>query len=196
MIVFSVITKFNEVSQKPVILPLSKITILIKSDLSKKILLLSDTHSYIDEKILNYCRQADEVWHAGDIGSIEVTDQIKKIAPLRCVYGNIDGKEIRQEFPRDNRFTLEGVSVWITHIGGYPYRYQSSVREELEKNPPKLFICGHSHILKVQFDKKFGLLHMNPGAVGKHGFHKARTMLRFTVEKGEIKNLELIEFPR
>jgi len=160
----------------------------------KKILLLSDTHSYIDEKILKYVKQADEVWHAGDIGDLSVTDAIKKLKPLRAVYGNIDSTEARMEFPLHNRFMCEGVDVWITHIGGYPGRYNPSIRQEIYSNPPKIFICGHSHILKVMPDKTTGLLHMNPGAVGKHGFQKVRTMLRFEIDGEKILNLEVIEF--
>lgn len=158
-----------------------------------KILLLSDTHSFIDDQILKYVHQADEVWHAGDIGDLIVTDTIKKIKPLRAVYGNIDNHEARLEFPLHNRFMCEGVDVWITHIGGYPDKYSPAIREEISKNPPKLFICGHSHILKVQFDKKLNLLHMNPGAVGKHGFHQVRTMLRFEIDGDKIQSLEVIE---
>ncbi len=164
--------------------------------LMQKILLLSDTHSFIDDKILNYCRQADEVWHAGDIGSIEVTDQIKKVSKLRAVYGNIDDKIIRSEFPLDHVFTIENVKIWITHIGGYPYRYDYRIKEEINKNPPNIFISGHSHILKVQFDKKLNLLHLNPGAVGNYGIHKAKTMLRFEIEGKDIKNLEIIEIEK
>jgi len=159
-------------------------------------LLLSDTHSHIDNDILKYAKQADEVWHAGDIGNLTVTDTLQKLKPLRAVYGNIDNDEARREFPLHNRFICEGVDVWITHIGGYPGRYDKRIREEIYKNPPKLFICGHSHILKVMPDKKTGLLHMNPGAIGKHGFHTVRTMLRFEIDKGNIKNLEVIEFKR
>mgnify|MGYP003110106044 FL=1 len=162
----------------------------------KKILLLSDTHSYIDEKIINYVKQADEVWHAGDIGALEVTDILKKYKPLRAVFGNIDGAEARKEFPLHNRFMCENVDVWITHIGGYPGKYSPAVKEEIYKNPPKIFISGHSHILKVMPDKTTGLLHMNPGAVGKHGFHKVRTMLRFEIDKDNIQNLEVIEFQK
>jgi len=157
------------------------------------ILLISDTHSYIDSAVLKYVKQADEVWHVGDIGAIEVTDKLKKIKPLRAVYGNIDGTEARAEFPLDNRFIIEGLDVWMTHIGGYPDKYNVRIKEEIKKNPPKLFISGHSHILKVQYDQKLGLLHMNPGAVGKHGFHQVRTMLRFQIEKGEVLNLEVVE---
>ena len=162
----------------------------------KKILLLSDTHGYIDDDILKYVKQADEVWHAGDIGNLKVTDTIKALKPLRAVYGNIDDTKIRADFPEDNRFMCEDVDVWITHIGGYPPKYNASVREQLRLNPPRVFICGHSHILKVMPDKKLDLLHMNPGAIGKHGFHKVRTMLRFTINGKSIDHLEVIEFPR
>lgn len=159
----------------------------------KNILLLSDTHSHIDTQILKYVHLADEVWHAGDIGSLNVTDTIKAIKPLKAVYGNIDDATIRVTFPEHQRFFCEDVAVWMTHIGGYPGRYDKRIREELYKNPPKLFICGHSHILKVVRDKTLNLLHMNPGAAGKHGFHPVRTMLRFTVEGDALKNLEVIE---
>ena len=159
----------------------------------KKILLLSDTHSYIDDRILHYVDSVDEVWHAGDIGDITVTDQILIRKPLRAVYGNIDNNTIRSTFPLHQKFTIENVSVWITHIGGYPPKYNTTIREELKANPPRLFICGHSHILKVIPDAKLGLIHMNPGAAGKHGFHKVRTMLRFEINKDKIENLEIIE---
>ncbi|WP_299107321.1 metallophosphoesterase family protein [uncultured Tenacibaculum sp.] len=159
----------------------------------KKILLLSDTHSFIDNQILKFVAQADEVWHAGDIGDLKVTDTIKKLKPLRAVYGNIDDKDARAEFPLDNKFEVEGVRVWITHIGGYPNKYNQRVREDLKKERPQLFICGHSHILKVQFDEKLNILHLNPGAAGNHGFHKVRTMLRFELDNTAIKNMEVIE---
>ena len=159
----------------------------------KKILLLSDTHSHIDDRILFYAEQADEVWHAGDIGLISVTDQLKKVKPLRAVFGNIDDHEVRKEFPLNQRFFCEGVDVWITHIGAYPNKYSPAVKEEIKINPPKLFISGHSHILKVMNDKNLNLLHMNPGAAGKHGFHKKRTMLRFKIEGERIFDLEVIE---
>jgi putative phosphoesterase len=162
----------------------------------KKILLLSDTHSHLDKAMLKYINQADEVWHAGDIGDIKVTDEIKKLKPLRAVYGNIDNALIRSEFPLHNRFFCEEIDVWITHIGGYPGRYTPSVKESLNNNPPKLFITGHSHILKVINDKKLGLLHMNPGAAGIHGFHQVRTMLRFEIHKDKIQKLEVIEIER
>lgn len=160
-----------------------------------KILLLSDTHGYVDDDILRYVKQADEVWHAGDIGDIKVTDAIKKLKPLKGVFGNIDDHTIRNEFPENNRFMCEEVDVWITHIGGYPGSYNMRVRDTIRLQPPKLFICGHSHILKVMPDKKLNLLHMNPGAIGKYGFHKTRTMLRFTIDGSKIDNLEIIEFP-
>ena len=162
----------------------------------KKILLLSDTHIHIDENILKYVKLADEVWHAGDIGDLKVTDAIKKLKPLKAVYGNIDDAKARAEYPEHNRFMCEDVDVWITHIGGYPPRYNNRVREKLKQNPPRLFICGHSHILKVMPDKKLNVLHMNPGAVGIHGFHKVRTMLRFTIDGKKIDKLEVIEFQR
>lgn len=158
-----------------------------------KILLFSDTHSHIDDTILKYVNQADEVWHAGDIGNLAVTDAIKKLKPLRAVYGNIDDDKARMEFPLNNRFMCEDVDVLITHIGGYPGKYNQAIREELYNNPPKLFICGHSHILKVMFDKKLNLLHMNPGAAGISGFHQVRTMLRFVIEGDKIKDLEVVE---
>ncbi|MFB0938465.1 MAG: putative phosphoesterase [Candidatus Azotimanducaceae bacterium] len=162
----------------------------------KKILLLSDTHSYIDDQILKFVNQADEVWHAGDIGDLKVTDTIKKIKFLRAVYGNIDDALARTEFPLDNRFTVENVDVWMTHIGGYPNKYYTRIREEIKLNPPKIFISGHSHILKVQFDKKLNLLHLNPGAAGKHGFHQVRTMLRFKIDGSDIKEMEIIELEK
>jgi putative phosphoesterase len=159
----------------------------------KKILLLSDTHGHIDAAILKYARQADEVWHAGDIGHLRVTDALSEKSTLRAVYGNIDDHIIQKEFPLHQRFQCEKVDVWITHIGGYPGRYSVAVRDEINQSPPGLFISGHSHILKVMNDKKLDLLHMNPGACGKYGFHQVRTMLRFIVDGADIKELEVIE---
>lgn len=159
----------------------------------KKILLLSDTHSHIDKTILKYVNLADEVWHAGDIGDLNVTDALKKLKPLRAVYGNIDDYKARMEFPLNNKFMCEDVSVWITHIGGYPGKYNQEIREEIKQNPPKLFISGHSHIVKVQFDKSLNLLHMNPGACGIYGFHQIRTMLRFEIDGDKIQALEIVE---
>lgn len=160
------------------------------------ILLLSDTHSYIDEAVLKHVAWADEVWHAGDIGDLKVTDAIQKLKPLRAVHGNIDNAEIRQEFPENLRFMAAGVDVWITHIGGYPGRYDQRIRDEIKRNPPKLFISGHSHILKVMRDPSLDLMHMNPGAAGKHGLHKVRTVLRFCINNGALSDLEVVEFKR
>lgn len=162
----------------------------------KKILLLSDTHGHIDEQILGFASQADEVWHAGDIGSWEVADRLAKTSLLRAVWGNIDGAELRAQFPENQKFLCEGVSVWMTHIGGYPGRYAPGVGGALRANPPQLFICGHSHILKVMPDASLGLLAMNPGAAGKYGYHQVRTMLRFEIDKNRPQNLEVIELPR
>ena len=147
----------------------------------------------MDDTILKYVRQADEVWHAGDIGSLAVTDTISKLKPLRAVYGNIDDHVIQKEYPLNNRFFCEEVEVLMTHIGGYPPKYNSRTRAEIKANPPKLFICGHSHILKVMMDKPLKVLHMNPGACGKHGFHQVRTMLRFVIDGADIKDLEVVE---
>ena len=159
----------------------------------KKIGLLSDTHSHWDDKYITHFKDCDEIWHAGDIGSIEVAQRFEAIKLFRAVYGNIDGQDLRQAYPENNRFTLEGVDVLITHIGGYPGRYDPRIRSTLFANPPKLFIAGHSHILKVMFDKKIQTLHMNPGAAGIYGFHKVRTLLRFVLDNGDIRDLEVIE---
>ncbi len=158
-----------------------------------KILLLSDTHGHLDDTIIKYVKEADEVWHAGDLGTIEVADTLSALKPFRAVYGNIDDHTIRKEYPLDQKFLCENVSVWMTHIGGYPNRYSPRIKSEIVKRTPKLFISGHSHILKVMWDKKLNLLHMNPGACGKKGFHQMRTMLRFYIEDKDIKNLEVIE---
>jgi hypothetical protein len=161
-----------------------------------KILLLSDTHGYIDDVMLKHCAWADEVWHAGDFGNIEVANAIRNVKPLRGVWGNIDGKDIRNEFPLDNRFEAEQLNVYITHIGGYPGKYEARVRKILSENPPQLFICGHSHILKVMPDKQYNFLAMNPGAAGISGLHKIRTMLRFEIKKGKILKPKVIELGR
>jgi hypothetical protein len=159
----------------------------------KRIGLLSDTHSYLDPAVFKHFQECDEIWHAGDIGEIEVLDKLNKFKPTRAVYGNIDAAIIRKECPLHQRFMCEGVDVWITHIGGYPKRYSPPIKDAIKKNPPKLFISGHSHILKVMYDKDLGLLHMNPGAAGKHGFHQVKTLLRFTIDGKDIKDLEVIE---
>lgn len=162
----------------------------------RKILLISDTHGYLDENIIKYARTVDEIWHAGDIGNIKIADKLKKIKTLKGVYGNIDDHEIRKEYPLNCVFNCEDVKVWITHIGGYPNRYGKRINEGLKFNKPDLFICGHSHILKIIYDNKNNLLHMNPGAIGKHGFHKKRTMIRFEINKKNIENVEIVEFDR
>lgn len=159
----------------------------------KKILVLSDTHAYLDPKIEKYAKECDEIWHAGDIGNTAVTDALSEFAPVKAVYGNIDGTEIRKEFKQHLRFMCENVDTWITHIGGYPNNYSTYVKPEIFNNPPKLFICGHSHILKVMFDKKLNLLHINPGAAGNYGFHKVKTLVRFCIDKEKITNLDVIE---
>ncbi len=161
--------------------------------MTKKILLLSDTHSYIDERILYYVNSVDEVWHAGDIGNIEVIDKIVSLKPARAVYGNIDNHTLRSTYKENEFFLCEKVSVLMTHIAGSPSKYNSRVTDLLEKYKPQLFICGHSHILKVMQDKKYNCLFMNPGAAGIHGFHKMRTMIRFAITQGKIHALEVIE---
>ena len=162
----------------------------------KKIGLLSDTHAYLHPKIFEHFKNCDEIWHAGDVGNTQIVDDLSKFKPLRAVYGNIDGQEIRKMCHKHQRFMCEDVDVWITHIGGYPNRYSKDVREDIKRNPPQLFISGHSHILKVMYDKKLDLLHMNPGAAGKYGIHQVITMLRFTIDGKAIKDLEVIELPK
>lgn len=159
----------------------------------KRIGLLSDTHGYWDERYARYFAECDEVWHAGDIGSLVVADKFEAFRPFRAVRGNIDGGEIRLRYPEVNRFTIEGADVLIKHIGGYPGNYDASIRGTLLSKPPTLFISGHSHILKVKHDRAINTLHINPGAAGIHGFHKVRTLVRFTVDKGVFGNLEVIE---
>lgn len=162
----------------------------------KKILLISDTHGYIDDRIIQYAKESDETWHAGDIGELKVVDEIKKVTTLRAVHGNIDNSKIRAEYAENLRFKIEDMKIWITHIGGYPNNYNLRIRQEINSNPPDIFICGHSHILKVINDNKLNLLHINPGAIGKHGFQQVRTMIRFQIMKSKIQNLEVIEFKR
>ncbi|MFA6944407.1 MAG: metallophosphoesterase family protein [Pedobacter sp.] len=159
----------------------------------KTIGLISDTHGYLDKAVFKHFENCDEIWHAGDFGTRELADQLSAFKPLRGVYGNIDGQDIRINYPEHLRFDCEGVQVWMTHIGGYPGRYNPKIRAELYRNPPGLFISGHSHILKVMFDKKINSLHLNPGAAGKHGWHKVRTLLRFCISGEKIHTLEVIE---
>ena len=159
----------------------------------KKIGLISDTRSFLDDAVFTHFDKCDEIWHAGDFGNLQLADQLAKFKPLRGVYGNIDGQDIRTVYPETLRFTVEGLDVLMIHIGGYPDRYVPEVRKVMLQNPPKLFISGHSHILKVIYDKKFQCLHLNPGAAGKQGWHKIRTLQRFDIDEGRIQNLEVIE---
>lgn len=159
----------------------------------KKIGLLSDTHGYVDPKVYELFSECDEIWHAGDFGDEKVSEELSKFKPLKGVYGNIDGTKIRVLHPQDLFFNCEGVKVLMTHIGGYPGNYYPDAYKKIIALKPDLFICGHSHILKVIPDKKNNLLHMNPGAAGKHGFHKIKTMLRFSIQNGKIEGLEAIE---
>jgi len=158
----------------------------------KKIGLISDTHGYLDDAVFKHFDACDEIWHAGDFGA-DVADKLAAFKPLKGVYGNIDEAAIRTEFPEHLRFTCENVDVWMTHIGGYPGRYASNIKSEIYTNPPKLFITGHSHILKVMFDPKIQCLHINPGAAGKSGWHKIKTLVRFVISEEKIHTLEVIE---
>ncbi|MBO6536263.1 MAG: metallophosphoesterase family protein [Balneolaceae bacterium] len=158
-----------------------------------KIGLISDTHNYLDPQVFDYFEGCDEIWHAGDFGTIKIAQQLEKIAPVLGVYGNIDGKDIRDEYPLHQRFTRQGIDFWMTHIGGIPGRYCIPIREEMESNPPDVFICGHSHILKVARDQNLNkMLFINPGAAGKQGFQEMRTVLRFEIDEGNIQNVEVI----
>jgi len=161
-----------------------------------KIGLISDTHSYLHPRVTYHFKGCDEIWHAGDIGNLKLADELNAFKPLKAVYGNIDGAEVRKVYPKNLRFNAEGVDVWITHIGGYPGKYDRRVFEEIHQNPPDLFISGHSHILKAIPDKKLDLLHLNPGAAGKVGFHQKLTLMRFEIKNGEILNLEVIELDK
>lgn len=154
---------------------------------------ISDTHGFLDNRLLKFFEDCDEIWHAGDIGSMEVADKLGEICELTAVHGNIDGGECRISFPEEQRKTLHGLDIWMKHIGGYPGNYNRSVRERIKQDPPGLFISGHSHILKVLPDKKLGLLHINPGAAGRHGLHHVRTAVRFIIEDTKVTNLEVIE---
>ena len=162
----------------------------------KRIGILSDTHAYWDEAYLKYFSECDEIWHAGDIGSMEIASRLREFRPLRAVCGNIDGGDVRRLFPEKLRWTCEEVEVMMTHIGGYPGKYDPRVRQTLYAHPPKLFVCGHSHILKVQYDSQLGLLHINPGAAGLQGWHQVRTLVRLSIDHFECKDLEVIEMKR
>lgn len=159
----------------------------------KRIGILSDTHGYWDDKYLIHFADCDEIWHAGDIGSESISNRLADFLPLRAVYGNIDGSVLRQKFSEALRFKIEDCEVLIKHIGGYPGRYDASVRKQLYERPPRLFISGHSHILKVMFDKTLDCLHINPGAAGKQGWQQARTLVKISIDGKDFKDLEVIE---
>ena len=162
----------------------------------KKIGVLSDTHGFLDDKIIKFFDKCDEIWHAGDIGDFEVAQKLMDLKPLRAVYGNIDGMDVRKTFEKHNRFKCEEMNIWITHIGGYPNRYSFEVKPEIFRNPPNIFICGHSHILKIIHDHKIDCLHINPGAAGNYGSHLVKTAVRFDIENKKISNLEIFEISR
>lgn len=155
--------------------------------------LLSDTHGFLDDSVFSYFEGCQEIWHAGDIGTVALADKLAQFRPLRAVYGNIDGADLRLQYPLNQQFTLEGVDVFMTHIGGYPGRYTKRVSDILKASKPRLYICGHSHILKIMPDPKLHLLHVNPGACGIEGFHQIKTLVRFTLDAGDIKEMEVIE---
>jgi putative phosphoesterase len=159
-----------------------------------KIGLLSDTHSLLDEKVLDYFKGCDEIWHAGDIGDRAVIDSLEKFKPTKAVFGNIDDKELRARFPEDSWFDCEGLTIWMTHIGGSPPNYNPRIKKILKEKQPDIFICGHSHILRIKKDPAYkNMLYLNPGAAGNHGFHSIKTIVRFEILKKEIKNMEVIE---
>ncbi len=159
----------------------------------KTIGIISDTHSHWDERYAHYFKDCDEIWHAGDFGTLDIADKLREIAPLRGVYGNIDGTELRREFPEIQRFRCEDVTVLMKHIGGYPGRYDRSIARAIRETPPQLFISGHSHIAKVMYDHTLALLHINPGAAGLYGQQPVRTIVRLKISGTQIKDLELIE---
>ena len=158
--------------------------------------LISDTHHFLDDNVFRHFDTCDEIWHAGDFGTAALAERLSAFKPLRGVYGNIDGQDIRSLYPEKLRWTSEEVDVYMTHIGGYPPRYNPQVKKELMANPPKLFICGHSHILKIMYDDKLQCLHMNPGAAGNQGWHKVRTLIRFTIDGKNMRDCEVIELGR
>ncbi len=159
-----------------------------------KILLLSDTHSYLDKTILDHCREADEIWHAGDFGTVQISDALSAVKPLRGVYGNIDGQELRKIHPERLLFTVENVRILMVHIGGYPGSWPGKMEDLISVHQPDVFICGHSHILKIMRDPRHrNMICINPGAAGKSGFHQMRTMVRMTIKNGKVSLLEVIE---
>ena len=162
----------------------------------KNISLLSDTHSVLDERFIPHLKNSDEIWHAGDIGSLDVYDKLTKLSDVKAVYGNIDDHKIRIGLKSELFFKCEGVNIYMTHIGGYPGKYSKGIKEKIEKTNPNIFICGHSHILKIMNDKKNKLLFLNPGAAGNHGVHKVKTIIKFDIDDKEIRNLKIIELKR
>ena len=162
----------------------------------KKISLLSDTHSILDERFIPHLKNSDEIWHAGDIGSLDVYDKLTKLSDVKAVYGNIDDHKIRIGLKSELFFKCEGVNIYMTHIGGYPGKYSKGIKEKIEKTNPNIFICGHSHILKIMNDKKNKLLFLNPGAAGNHGIHKVKTIIKFDIDDKKIRNLKIIELKR
>ena len=162
----------------------------------KRIVLLSDTHNFLDERFVPNLEKCDEIWHAGDIGSISIIEKLESFAPVRAVYGNIDDSKLRSEFKEILLFNCENIKVLMTHIGGNSSSYKKNIKAQIKKHQPKLFICGHSHILKVEYKKRNELLHLNPGACGNYGQHKVKTILCFNIENADIKNLEVVEITR
>lgn len=155
--------------------------------------LLSDTHAFLHPAVFKSFKDCDEIWHVGDIGNLETARKLEKFKPFKAVFGNIDGQGLRQSYAETLIFNCEEVKVVMKHIGGYPGRYAKGVRELIEKEKPQLFISGHSHILKIIYDEKFELLHINPGAAGKSGMHKVITLVRFVISGNQIKDLEIVE---
>lgn len=155
--------------------------------------LISDTHSYLDDAVFTHFNNCDEIWHAGDFGTLELANKLSQFKPLKGVFGNIDDNSVRNIYPEDLFFTCEEVNVFMRHIGGYPGRYAPGVKDLIIKNNSELFISGHSHILKIMFDDKLNCLHMNPGAAGNQGWHKMRTLIRFTIDGKNMKDCEVIE---
>ncbi len=155
--------------------------------------LISDTHSFLDNSVFEHFKNCDEIWHAGDFGNLEVIEALQKFKPLKGVYGNIDGPEIQHLFPEQNIFTCEKVKVYMQHIGGYPGKYAPGVKNKIKLEQPKIFISGHSHILKIMYDEALQCLHINPGAAGNQGWHKVKTLVRFVIDKKNIKDCEIIE---
>jgi putative phosphoesterase len=155
--------------------------------------LISDTHHFLDDSVFRHFEPCDEIWHAGDFGTIDIANKLKEFRPLKGVYGNIDGQDVRSVYPETLRWQSEGIKVYMTHIGGYPPKYNPAVKPRLLAEPPQLFICGHSHILKVMYDEKIKCLHINPGAAGRQGWHTVRTIIRLTIDGANMKDCEVIE---